>query len=138
MNAPVPKEPTQDGLPTLSNNFGVSFRQCGNWIKHGTEAEGTTANTILLRNAIAHEYTWGYATLPRTLYSSYFTITLDTSLLTTATIYQKQWYTLIKLAREQSHSDTLDEFLASSSLCAWVGLPLCNIYFYFYLWITYP
>ena len=51
--------------------------------------------------------------------------TLDT-LLTTATIYQNQWYTLIKLAREQSHSDILDEFSASSSLCTWVGLPLHN------------
>ena len=96
-----------------------------NRIKHDTEAEGTTANTILLRGAITREYTRGYDTLPRTLYSSYFTITLDT-LLTTATIYQKQWYTLIKLAREQSHSDILDEFSASSSLRAWVGLPLRN------------
>ena len=98
-----------------------------NRIKHDTEqTEGTTpANTILLRGAITREYTRGYDTLPRTLYSSYFTITLDT-LLTTATIYQKQWYTLIKLAREQSHSDILDEFSASSSLRAWVGLPLRN------------
>ena len=29
MNTSGPKEPAQDGLPTLSNNFGVSFRQCG-------------------------------------------------------------------------------------------------------------
>ena len=96
-----------------------------NWIKHETEIEGTTANTILLRGAITREYTQGYNTLPWTLYSSYFTITLDT-LLTTATIYQKQWYTLIKFTREQSHSDILDEFSASSSLRAWVGLPLHN------------
>ena len=74
-----------------------------------TETEGTTATPLssYARGAITRslaraprEYTRGYDTSsPRTLYSSYFTITLDT-LLTTATIYKKQWYTLIKLARE--------------------------------------
>ena len=113
-------QPNQTLLAYPSGNVALAKR-----IKHDTEAEGTTANTILLRGAITREYTRRYDTLPRTLYSSYFKITLDT-LLTTATIYQKQWYTLIKLAREQSHSDILDEFSASSSLHAWVGLPLRN------------
>ena len=58
-----PKEPAQDGLPA---NFIKQFWRTlqamwlsRNRIKHDTEAEGTTANTILLRGAITHEYTWG-------------------------------------------------------------------------------
>ena len=100
-----------------------------NRIKHDTEqTEGTTpANTILLRGAITREYAYtGVRHFTSNFIQQLFhTITLDT-LLTTATIYQKQWYTLIKLAREQSNSGTLDEFSASSSLRAWVGLPLRN------------
>jgi len=92
-----------------------------NYILHETEAIYQVSGLAKLQQAITTEYTRGPGHLHR-VYNSYFSTPLQ-SLLTSTINNQKQWFHVIRIARESTDLFAYDEFATHPSLRAWVGLP---------------
>ena len=88
---------------------------------HSTQRLPQLSGLDTLREAISMEHTQGVADLPP-LYTSYFTTPLQT-LLTKTPTYLKQWFLVIRSARECfAGTPVLDEFYTNPVLRTWVGL----------------
>ena len=92
-----------------------------NSILHGTEAIHQVSGLAKLQQAITTKHARGPGHLHR-VYNSYFSDPLQ-SLLTSNVNNQKQWFHVIRIARESTDLFAYDEFATNPSLRAWVGLP---------------
>ena len=88
---------------------------------HSPQRLSQLSGLATLQEAISMEHAQGVADLPP-LYTSYFTTPLPT-LLTKTPTYLKQWFLVIRSARECfAGTPVLDEFYTNPVLRTWVGL----------------
>ncbi len=92
-----------------------------NSILHESEAINKVSGLAKLQQAITTEHARGPGHLHR-VYNRYFRIPLP-SLLTTTVNYQKQWFLVIRAAREATDLFVYNAFATTPSLRSWVGLP---------------
>lgn len=92
-----------------------------NDVLHNTEALNMLSGLTTLKLIIATEYNAGSSNLPG-VYSTYFHLPLQ-QLLKKSPNYLKQWFLIIRSARESCAISTrLDEFSSNGPLRTWVGL----------------
>ena len=111
----------EKGKVTSKRIYGRSANRPRNSVLYETDVIHQVSGIAKLHEAISLEHTRGLGHLHR-LYNRYFAIPLAT-LLSKPVIFQKQWFLVIRTAREATDIFIYDDFATNPSLHSWVGLP---------------
>jgi hypothetical protein len=93
-----------------------------NSILHETDAIDRLSGLAQLQQAITAEHSRGPGHLHR-VYNRYFRHPTLPALLVSSVVAQKEWFLVIRSAREAIDLFAYDAFAISPSLRAWIGLP---------------
>ena len=103
-------------------NIIYQIRMSRNSILHETDAIDRLSGLAQLQQAITAEHSRGPGHLHR-VYNRYFRHPTLPALLASSVVAQKEWFLVIRSAREATDLFAYDAFAISPSLRAWIGLP---------------